>query len=141
MKSPWHLWVIGVLSLVWNAGGALDYTMTQTRADWYMSAFTPEQLDYFYGYPAWAVAAWAVGVWFALLGSVLLLARRRWAGAAFGLSIAGIVVTSVYTFGVSDGSMAELSGPGALIFTAAIYVVTIGLWIYARAMTARGVLR
>ncbi len=141
MKAPWHLWMVGLLSLVWNFGGAFDYAMTQTRAAWYMSAFTPEQLAYFYGFPAWAVATWATGVWFALIGSLLLLLRSRWAGSAFALSIIGIVLTSVYTFGIADTSMAELTGPGALAFTAAIYVVTIGLWFYARAMRVRGVLR
>ena len=30
-KTPWHLWVIGIVATLWNAGGAYDYTMTQTR--------------------------------------------------------------------------------------------------------------
>ena len=77
MKTPWHLWVIGVVTLLWNAGGAFDYLMTETRAQWYLDQFTPEQLDYFYGFPPWVVASWAVGVWFAVLGSVLLLVRSR----------------------------------------------------------------
>src|SRR3546814_7159427 len=29
VKTPWHLWVVGVLSLLWNAVGAFDYTMTK----------------------------------------------------------------------------------------------------------------
>jgi len=34
--TPWHLWVIGVVALVWSAMGALDYVMTQTRNEAYM---------------------------------------------------------------------------------------------------------
>jgi hypothetical protein len=30
-KTPWHLWVVGILSLLWNAFGGYDYTMTQLR--------------------------------------------------------------------------------------------------------------
>jgi hypothetical protein len=141
MKAPWHLWVIGILTLLWNAVGALDYVMTQTKADWYMSNFTQQQLDYFYGYPAWAVGFWAIGVWAALAGSALLLVRSRYAGSAFALSILGIVGTSVYSFGIADTSMSEITGPGAMAFTAAIVIVAILCWVYARAMRARGVLR
>ncbi len=51
--TPLHLWIVGALSLLWNAVGAFDYLMTQTRNQAYMSDFTPEQLEYFYGFPAW----------------------------------------------------------------------------------------
>ena len=48
-RAPWHLWVIGSIGLLWSAIGALDYVMTQTKNEAYMSAFTPEQLEFFYG--------------------------------------------------------------------------------------------
>ena len=35
--TPWHLWLVGVLATIWNSGGAVDYTMTQTRNESYMS--------------------------------------------------------------------------------------------------------
>ncbi len=46
-STPWHLWVIGIVALVWSALGAMDYVMTQTRNEAYMSGFTPEQLSFF----------------------------------------------------------------------------------------------
>jgi hypothetical protein len=51
-RTPAHLWIVGVLSLLWNAMGAFDYTATRLRLDFYMSQFTPQQLDYFYNFPA-----------------------------------------------------------------------------------------
>ena len=36
--------------------GAFDYLATQLQFEPYMSQFTEEQLSYFYGFPAWAVA-------------------------------------------------------------------------------------
>ncbi len=41
-RTAWYLWVIGGVSSLWNAMGAMDYVMTQTRNEAYMSAFTPE---------------------------------------------------------------------------------------------------
>ena len=138
-KAPRHFWIVSVLSLLWNAMGAFDYSATQLQLDWYMSAFTPEQLEYFYSFPAWAVACWAIGVWGALLGSIALLLRQRWAVWAFGASILGMVLTSIYNFGLTDGI--RLMGPGAIAITAVIWAVALFLFFYARAMAKRAVLR
>ncbi len=141
MKTPWHLWVVGLVSLLWNAAGAFDYVMTETKNESYMANFTPEQLDYFSSFPAWAVGFWALGVWFSVIGSILLLLRSRHAFAAFVVSIVGMIGTSVYTYGVAETSMAEISGTGAMIFTAVIVVVGLALPWYARWKTAAQVLR
>jgi len=139
VKTPRHLWIVGALSLLWNAMGAFDYAATEFRIESYMSQFTPEQLDYFYGFPAWAVAAWAIAVWSSLLGSLCLLLRRRWATWLFGLAIAGMALTTLYNFVLTNGM--AIMGAGGAIFTAVIWVVALSLFFYARAMSARGVLR
>jgi len=138
-RTPVHLWIVGVLTLLWNLMGAFDYLATQLRLEAYMSQFSEQQLAYFYGFPKWAVAGWALGVWGALAGSIGLLLRRKWSVVAFAISIAGMVVTSLYTFGLSNG--ADMMGAGAMVFTAIIWVVAILLLLYARAMATRGVLR
>lgn len=140
MKAPWHLWVVGVLSLLWNAMGALDYTMTKLENEAYMAEFTPEQLDYFYGFPIWANFGWALGVWFAVLGSVLLLMRSKSAVLAFTASVIGMIITNIYTYGVSETSATELMGAVALYFSLAIVVIAVFLLWYARAMKIKGVL-
>lgn len=137
-RTPVHLWIVGVLALLWNALGAFDYLATQLELDFYMSQFTEAQLEYFYAFPAWAVAGWAVAVWLALAGSVGLLLRQRWAVWAFGLSILGMATSSLYSFGMSNG--AEIMGTGGVIFSVVIWIVAILLFVYARAMAKRGVL-
>ena len=140
MKPPWHLWAIGIVSLLWNAGGAFDYYMTMTRNDAYMGEFTPQQLDYFYSFPTWVVAFWALGVWLAVAGSILLLARSGMALWAFLLSLVGMVGTTIYTFALADTSMAEVVGPAAMAFSAVIFVVGVFLIWYARRQKINGVL-
>ncbi|MCP5073935.1 MAG: hypothetical protein GY947_11660 [Rhodobacteraceae bacterium] len=141
MKGPWHIWVIGVVSFVFNAGGAFDYVMTQTQNPEYMAQFTQAQLDYFYGFETWVVAAWAIAVWCALLGSLLLLLRRRWAASAFAVSLVAMFVTFVQNFFLSEVKMQDVVGPQALIFSGIIALVAIALFLYARWMAKRGVLR
>jgi hypothetical protein len=137
-KAPRHLWVVGVLAVLWNAIGAFDFSATQLRYEPYMSGYTPEQLDYFYGFPIWAAAAWGVAVWSALLGSVCLLLRKAWAVWLFEISIAAMVITAIYNFVLSDGL--ALMGPGAVTFTAVIWAIAFFLFFYARKMAARKVL-
>ena len=138
-KVPRHLWVVGIVSLLWNAVGAFDYSASQFRLESYMSQFTPEQLAYFYGFPSWAIAAWAIAVWGALLGSVGLLLRKAWAVWLFGASIVGMVLTGLYSYVLTNGL--AMMGSGGLIFTAFIWVVAFSLFFYSRAMARRGVLR
>ena len=137
-KTPVHLWIVGVLALLWNAMGAFDYLATQMELESYMSSFTEEQLAYFYGFPSWAVAFWATAVWGALLGSVGLLLRRKWSVWVFGVSVAAMVVTSIYNFGLSNG--AEVMGSEGVIFSVVIWVISILLLVYAWSQAKRGVL-
>ena len=140
VKTPWHLWVVGVLALLWNSFGCVDYTMTQTRQDeWFAQmGMTETQLTYFNAMPPWTHAAWAIGVWGGLLGAVLLLLRRKWAMPVFVVSFLGWLAGAVYAFALSDGM--EAMGPmwpmqivigGACVFF---------IW-YARMMSQKGVLR
>ena len=138
VKAPIHLWIIGVLSFLWNCVGAFDYTATQLDFKAYTNQTPPEVLDWVNGFPAWAVAVWAIGVWGALLGSASLLLRKSWAVWLFGASLIGLAINSLYTYGISNG--AEVMGEGAGTFTAVIAVIAIALLFYARAMEKRGVL-
>lgn len=138
-KTPAHLWIVGILAVLWNAVGAFDYFATQTRMESYMANFTPEQLEYFYGFPAWMDAAWAIAVWGSLLGSILLLLRKSLAVALFGLAILGLAVSSIYNFVLSNGL--EMMGSEAAYFTAVIWVIALFLYFYSSAMSKRGVLR
>ena len=42
-----------------------------------MGQFSPEQLEFFYGFPTWLVAFWAIAVWGGVLGVVLLLIAQK----------------------------------------------------------------
>jgi hypothetical protein len=138
IKTPVHLWIVGILSLLWNSVGAFDYTATQYRIESYISQFTPEQLDYFYAFPTWVDAAWAVGVWGALLGSIFLLLRKSFAAWLFGASILGLAGSSFYNFLLMDG--ASVMGDAAVTFTAVIWAIALFLYFYASAMAKRRVL-
>jgi hypothetical protein len=140
-QTPWHLWVVGILSLLWNAMGAVDFTMTQMKPEVWLKAYTPEQVAYIQGFPLWSVVAWGVGTWGSFLGSVFLLLRKRLAFHLFAASLVGALFTSLYSFVLSDGIKAMGGGAGMIIFNAIILVITVLLLVYAKNMRRRGVLR
>ncbi len=72
-KTPVWFWIVGVVALIWNGFGAVDYTLTQMGNEAYLSAFTEEQLAFYLGFPLWYEAVWALAVWSAMLGSAALL--------------------------------------------------------------------
>lgn len=136
--APKHLWVIGIIALLWNLMGAYDYLMTQTKNASYMAKFDQAQLDYFYGLPIWFVGLWAVAVWGGLLGSILLLLRKGLAVVVFAVSFVAMVLSTIYSMGFSGGT--QYMGPMEYVFSLLIFVVALGLWLYARAMRTRDVL-
>jgi len=144
MRTPWHLWLIGILSLLWNAGGAFDYVMMKTRSSAYLAQLSPAQLAFYDGYPFWVNLAWGLGVWGAVLGSLLLLLRTRYAVHAFVLSFLGMAGNFAWGFVISATPMTEMmadAGLFPLIFTIAIVVVGALLIVYALRMAQKGHLR
>lgn len=143
-STPWHLWVFGGLSLLWNLFGAVDYTMSQTRNEVYLGAsaesmgINADQLIAFIdSFPVWQHAAWALGVWGALAGSVLMLMRSRFAVWAFGGSLAGLAVTQIYQATTTRPEWAD----AATGMTIVIWSVATFLLIYAVSLRNKGVLR
>lgn len=138
-RAPLHLWIVGVAAALWNGFGAFDYLMIQTGNPAYLARFSDAHRAYFESFPASMEAAWALGVWGGLAGSLLLLARSRHATLAFGASLAGVAGSSVYQFVLS--SPPEAMTGGMIAMTVAIWIVAIGLFVYAREMRGRGALR
>lgn len=139
-KAPLHLMIVGVMALLWNAVGAFDYVMTETRHASYMSSFNADQLAYFNNFPKWAIATWAVAVWGGVAGSLLLLFRRRLAVVVFAVSLPSAALTFIYNFGLSDG-LRIMGGRAALIMPAVVLLIGALLYLYSRWMRKTETLR
>jgi hypothetical protein len=144
-RTPIHLWIVGALSLLWSCFGAYDYVMTRLRNTDYLASAMPTvdpaaALAWVDAFPLYAQIGWGLGVWMGLLGSILLLARSRWAVGAYGLSLLGAVLGLGYQI-VAAPPLAGAEGPMFTVMPYAIILITLGLFLYARAMEQRGVLR
>ena len=145
LRTPMHLWVVGVLSLLWNCFGSYDYLMTRMHNMDYLASMSPPGVDpntmlaYIEGMPMYAQIGWGLGVWSALVGSVLLLMRKRAAVWAFGISIFGMALSFGYMF--LGPPMPGAENAGAMKYMPLIIVVLgIAQFAYARGAERKGLL-
>lgn len=105
VKTSWHLWVVGVIAVLFNSIGVFDFVMNMAQGPKYMASagMTPAQIAYYQQMPTWMTVVWAVGVFGAFLASILLLLRRKTAFAVFVVSLSAFLIDLLYTYVLSDG--------------------------------------
>ncbi len=140
-KTPWHLWLVGVIALLFNAIGAFDYVMSMTQGASYMASagMTPAQIAHYQELPTWMTAVWTIGVCGAMLGSVLILLRNKLAFPVFAVSLAAFLVSLLYTYVLTDGG--EIMGGQMAIASVVITALLLFFLWYSWLMTKRRVLR
>jgi hypothetical protein len=139
-RTPAHLWIVGVLGLLWNAFGCYDYAMTNMKNQAYLSQFSADQLAYFDSLPSWLTGFWAIGVWGGLAGSILLLIRSRYAVLLLGLSCIGAIVGMGYQMFMTQMPASLKEGMMGVVPWVIIIIAAFLFW-YARTMAKKGVLR
>jgi hypothetical protein len=141
LKTPWHLWLIGVIALLFNAIGVFDFVMNMVQGPKYLTSagMTPDQVAHYQQMPGWMTAVWAVGVFGAFGASILLLMRRKLALPVFILSLAAFLLSLLYTYVLTNGG--AIMGRQMAI-TSAVIAGLLGFfsW-YSQFMSVRGVLR
>src|SRR6185503_7998205 len=124
-KTPWHLWLVGVVALLFNSIGVVDFVMTRAQGATYMASvgMTPDQIAHYQGMPGWMMVVWPVGVFGAFLASILLLLRRKLAFPVFLLSLAAFLISLLYTYVLTNGG--AIMGQQMAITSAVITVLLI----------------
>ena len=143
-KAPAHLWVVGVLALLWNGFGAYDYVMTRTKGADYVESMMPGTgeavVAYINSFPMWASFGWGLGVWMGLAGSILLLMRHRLAVIAFGLSLAGAILGIGYQL-MRPADIPEMHQGFNAVVPYLVLLIALALYLYSRAQQRKGQLR
>lgn len=139
-RTPTHLWIVGILSLLWNAFGCYDYLMTNMKNQAYLSQFPADALAYFESLPTWLTAFWALGVWGGLAGSLLLLVRNSYSVWAFAVSFIGAVVGLGYQMFMTQMPASMKQGIMGVMPWVIIAVAAFLLW-YSWSVEKKGVLR
>ena len=137
--TPWHLWLVGILGLLWSLMGVVSFMLTEMKVEAVMSRYPQVQRDYFESFPLWAVAFWAIGVFGGVIGCLLLLLKKRLASPVLLVSLIGAIVSNLGGLFLLGG-MKVMQETGGLGFTAVPIVIGAFLAYYAHAMSKKGFL-
>jgi len=140
-KTPWHLWLIGVIAVLFNAIGVVDFVMSMAQGAKYLASagMTPDQIAHYQRLPSWMKVVWAAGVFGAFTASVLLLLRRKQAWPVFAVSLAAFLISLLYTYVLTgDGAV---MGRQMAVTSAVIAGLLVAFSGYSRFMAVRGILR
>ena len=122
LRAP--LWFIAAAfgGIAWNVFGAVQFagSVTATDADLITAGLTPKQAAVMTSYPVWMTAAFAVGVLGGLVGSVLLLLRRRAATPVLLVSLLAYV--SLWIGDAVHGVFAVLGAPQVIILSLVVAI-------------------
>lgn len=136
-KGSTTFWVIGVAALLWNALGMAIYYQQMTATPLSLAAnYSPAEIQYMLGIPAWANGAYGLAVTAGLLGSVALLMKKSFATILFGLSLAGILAQNVYGFFIGDAL--GTFGTAVLPITITVLLIAVGLVYYSMRLSKAG---
>lgn len=141
VKTPWHIWLVGLIAVLFNSIGVFDFVMSMVQGAKYQASagMTPDQIAHYQQMPSWMMVVWAVGVFGAFLASILLLLCRKQALLVFIVSLAAFLVSILYTYVLTNGG--AVMGQQMAIISAVIAGLLVFFTWYSRAMAQRGVLR
>lgn len=133
VRVPISFWVVASLGVIWNGFAVIAYWLTATHDQETMAQTPPEMAIALAHTPSWAIAAWGLAVVAALAGSVLLVLRRKLAVPAFVISLAGLLVLTIYQIASNM--------PMSLLQVVMIWLVALFLLRFSNSEAGKGLLR
>ena len=133
--TPWHVWVVAALTLLWNGSGAVTIMLAQAGQ---LPGISADEAAYYAAQPLWFVISTNIATLAPVAAAIALLFRSQLASWLFAVSLALIVVNNAYD--LVAGTSRTLVNQGAFIVTITIVVVATHQLIYALAIKRRGIL-
>ena len=129
MPLPKWFWICAGLGLAWNMFGVVQFlgTALASQEGLMMSGMTEAQARLYFGLPVWMTIAFAIGVFGGLLGSALLMLRRKQSVLVFAVSLAGYIV--LYIGDITEGVFAIMGSSQVIILTCVVLIAAGLLWL------------
>ncbi len=139
-KPGFSYWIIGTVALLWNLLGVMAYVMqVSATPEQLAAAYTPEQVELLLAIPAWATSMTAIATTFGVLGSILLLLRRKLSTVVYAISLVALIIQNIYSFGMTE--TLAVFGTTPLVIQSAVMLIAVFLVWYSRQAGAKGWMR
>ncbi len=132
MPLPKWFWICAGLGLAWNIFGVVQFlgTALASQESLMMGGMTEAQAKLYFGLPIWMNIAFAIGVFGGLLGSAMLLLRRKLAVLVLAASLAAYIV--LYIGDITEGVFAIMGSEQVIILTSVVLIAVGLLWLARR---------
>ncbi len=131
----WSFWVIGVVALLWNIMGIINFFMQMNAGT--LATMPESQRAIIEGRPVWATGAFAIAVLGGALGSLLLLLKKSAATYLFIASLLGMIVHMIPYLGMT-GSTIKFGPTEISMFILMPLVVAAFLIWYSKQVQSKG---
>lgn len=138
-KVPvWH-WILSVFFLLWNIMGVMSFFAHVFISEEALQALPEVERELYTSYPMWTNIAFAFAVFGGLIGSIGLIAKKRWAKPAFLISLLAIIPQMSHNLFMTNAR--EVYGPGTEVMPIMIIVFGIFLVWYSNYAIKKGWLK
>ncbi len=139
-KPAGWFWAVSALLVLWDAAGVFAFYAHVALGEAGLAAMSNYDRQAYLALPGWFNWAFAAATWPALIGSIALLLRSRFALPLYLVSMVGVIVQFGWVFGATD--LIAVKGAAATVpFPLFIFVLAgVQIW-FARMATQRGWLR
>ncbi|MCB0462416.1 MAG: hypothetical protein R2816_07655 [Flavobacteriaceae bacterium] len=132
-------WIIGIIALLWNGMGVYNYLIQAYQTEAYTSSITEDQMAFMESLPSWNTALFALAVFSGLIGTILMLMRKKSAVSLFILSFVTATIGQIYwLFGTNAVEVFSESMPYVMPIIIIVFCLFL-VW-YSRNQKAKGVL-
>ena len=102
VKPPTWFWIVAALLALWGVMGVVGFHVDVATSAADRAKLDPYDQQLYATRPPWLIACYAVAVWAGLIGSLLLLVRKRLALPLYVASLVAVLVMFGWMFVMTD---------------------------------------
>ena len=93
---PKWFWIVAFIILLWNLMGALSFFTHTFITEEALAQLPANERDLYGEYPMWTSIIFAIAVFSGLLGSIVLVLRKKWSKLLFIISLAAVIPQMIH---------------------------------------------
>jgi len=129
-------WIIAVLAIIWNIIGVFQVLSATFMEEEMRSNLDEVQLALMNSLPSWYNIVFSLAVFSGLLGSILLLMKKKIAIPVFGISLISVLIYMGYWIFATEAT--EVYGGEAVLMPLIVIVIAIFLYFYSKGAAKNG---
>lgn len=122
----WSFWAIGVITLLYNVAGGLNFVM-QLNAD-NVAAMPDMYRSFIAGRPVWATGGFAFAVFGGVIGCLLLLLKKSAAFYVFIAALLGAIVTMIHALSFAPSIVSPIVIGNSVQLLVTVFLIWYSTW-------------